>query len=180
MLISPTGNSGFTLLELLVAITISTVVLTAVYGSFNAAITAQKRSEKALRPLCEARYLFSFFKKDLGQLPLKTKPDNIKMEAGLCKIPFKTEDGIIADIIYKLDNRGQVIRQISLPDEKTDINAVIATGVKSVLFDKKTGKNSYSMLVSIEFVMFSKKINNRESKEKDIRYYYAIIIEKKL
>jgi len=59
---------GFTLLEILVAVFITTLVLTIVYSSFFQILDAKERVEKELDLLHEARVVFSRLGKDLSNV----------------------------------------------------------------------------------------------------------------
>jgi len=58
-------NSGFTLLELIVAVTIFAVTAVAIYSSFGVGITASRKAEVSYQVRQEARHFFSVFSRDL-------------------------------------------------------------------------------------------------------------------
>lgn len=61
-------ENGFTLLEIMVAVFITTVVIAVVYGSFFQIIDAKEKVEKELDLLHEARVIFSRIGKDLSNV----------------------------------------------------------------------------------------------------------------
>lgn len=59
------NNSGFTLLELIVAVTIFAVTAVAIYSSFGVGIAAWRKAEDSYKVRQEARHFFSLFSRDL-------------------------------------------------------------------------------------------------------------------
>lgn len=57
--------AGFTLLELIVAVTIFAVTAVAIYSSFGVGITASRKAEESYKVRQEARHFFSIFSRDL-------------------------------------------------------------------------------------------------------------------
>ena len=62
---SPTSNDGFTLIEVLLAVFIASLVLVVLYGSFFQILKAKEKIEQELEVYHEARVIFSKMTKDL-------------------------------------------------------------------------------------------------------------------
>ncbi len=58
-------RAGFTLLELIVAVTIFAVTAVAIYSSFGVGITASRKAEESYKVRQEARHFFNIFSRDL-------------------------------------------------------------------------------------------------------------------
>jgi len=92
--ISPTTDAnGFTLLELLVAMTVGAVVLTAVYSIFVTATRVEKGAQAILTPMRSASYAFSMLGRDVRNLDPLSPASNILCNAGKCRFPVVDKKG---------------------------------------------------------------------------------------
>ncbi|TIH18114.1 prepilin-type N-terminal cleavage/methylation domain-containing protein [Marinifilum sp. JC120] len=92
--ISPTTDEGgFTLLELLVAITVGAVVLTAVYSIFVTATRVEKGAQAMLTPMRSASYAFSMLGRDVRNLDPLCAVSDIICKKTKCQFPILDEKG---------------------------------------------------------------------------------------
>lgn len=88
-----TDEGGFTLLELLVAITIGSVVLTAVYSIFVTATKVEQRAQEVLSPMRSASYAFSMLGRDVRNLDPQCRDSDIVCNDGKCQFPIIDQKG---------------------------------------------------------------------------------------
>ncbi len=177
----PTGSHGFTLLELLLALSIGSIVVAAVYGTFHTAIKAKTRAEEAMTPLRTARYFFSTLKGDLQRIPGDAHVDSLDCAADHCGFPIRTGNAPMK-VLYLVNSRRELVKE--LREDKTDAGKTIAATRHEVLgrdvtqlhFEKQVKNNkatdAATVLLSIS-VSFA-------SKPDPTRYDYAILVEKTL
>ncbi|GKT27784.1 prepilin-type N-terminal cleavage/methylation domain-containing protein, partial [Aduncisulcus paluster] len=77
-------QSGFTLLGLLVAITIGSVVLTAVYSIFVTATRVERGAQAVLSPMRSAAYAFSMLGRDVRNLDPLCSASDISCQDSKC------------------------------------------------------------------------------------------------
>ena len=83
----PTRASGFTLLELLIAITIFAILSTAVYGGLNSVLKSREVTDRAAERLHKLQMAVAFIQRDLSQVANL----NIRDEFGDIKPPIMTQ-----------------------------------------------------------------------------------------
>lgn len=178
---SPTGSHGFTLLELLLALSIGSIVVAAAYGTFHTAIKAKTRAEEAMTPLRTARYFFSALKGDLQLIRGDAHVDSLDCAADHCGFPI-TADNTPVKVLYKVNSRRELVKE--LREEGTDAGKasaaarreVLGRDVKQLHFEKQVKRNeatnAATVLLSVS-VSFA-------SKPDPVRYDYAILLEKTL
>ena len=88
-----TDEGGFTLLELLVAITIGSVVLTAVYSIFVTATKVEQRAQAVLSPMRSASYVFSMLGRDVRNLDPQCRVTDIHCHSEKCQFPIVDKKG---------------------------------------------------------------------------------------
>ncbi len=88
-----TDEGGFTLLELLVAITIGSVVLTAVYSIFVTATKVEQRAQTVLTPMRAASYAFNMLGRDVRNLDPQCKTSDIHCHSDTCQFPIVDKKG---------------------------------------------------------------------------------------
>ncbi|MFW5501419.1 MULTISPECIES: PilW family protein [unclassified Maridesulfovibrio] len=86
-------QGGFTLLELLVAITIGSVVLTAVYSIFVTATRVERGAQAVLSPMRSAAYAFSMLGRDVRNLDPLCSASDISCQDSKCQFPVLDEKG---------------------------------------------------------------------------------------
>ncbi|WP_319777159.1 prepilin-type N-terminal cleavage/methylation domain-containing protein [Maridesulfovibrio sp.] len=100
---SPTTDAaGFTLLELLVAITIGSVVLTAVYSIFVTATKVERKAQAVLSPMRSAAYAFSMLGRDVRNLDPLCRNSDISCHTNSCRFPIVDEKGKRVWVLYIL------------------------------------------------------------------------------
>ena len=97
-----TDESGFTLLELLVAITIGSVVLTAVYSIFVTATKVEQKAQAVLSPMRSAAYTFSMLGRDVRNLDPSCRAGDILCRDSKCRFPVVDEKGQRIWVRYEL------------------------------------------------------------------------------
>ncbi|WP_320006594.1 prepilin-type N-terminal cleavage/methylation domain-containing protein [Maridesulfovibrio sp.] len=103
---SPTTDAGgFTLLELLVAITIGSVVLTAVYSIFVTATKVETKAQAVLSPMRSAAYVFSMLGRDVRNLDPQCQDSDITCHEGKCQFPIVNKKGERIWVRYVLEER---------------------------------------------------------------------------
>jgi len=121
---SPTGNqTGFTLLEVLMAITVSMIVVTASYTVFHTAMSARRKSLAAIAPLKEARFAFATLARDLRALHPDVKPEDVVCRERLCRFPILDARGERQWIRYRLQ-KDALLREIFDPQLKSGATSV--------------------------------------------------------
>ncbi len=177
----PTGSHGFTLLELLMAISIGSIVVTAVYGTFHTAIKAKTRAEETMAPLRSARYFFSAMKENLQLLREDAHVDNLDCETDHCSFPIR-DDNAPMHVSFLLNSKKELIRE-RRQDETNSSNTIgearqeiLGRNVTQLHFEKQVKTNTSTdartvlLLISVSFA----------SNPVPMRYDYAIFIEKAL
>lgn len=136
-----TDQEGFTLLELMIAILIGALVMTAVYSVFTAAVRTEKSTQKALVPLRGARYAFSILERDLSNLDPFCQPREIRCEESSCLFPVEDGSGKRTWSEYSLEN-GK-LQKTGWPDsgdspnrEKALSRLTLCRGLAKVVFKK--------------------------------------------
>ncbi len=181
---SPTGSYGFTLLELLLALSIGSIVVAAVYGTFHTAIKAKTRAEEAMTPLRNARYFFSAIKGDLMHIRGDAHVADLLCEGDHCGFPIRA-DNKPANVRYLLNSRRELVKEF-WPDEADADKAdramvekkseVLGRDVLQLHFDKQVKRNratgGATVLLSISV--------NFAAQPEPMRYEYAIFVEKTL
>ncbi len=149
MQILPTGSkNGFTLLELIVAMSIGAMMLTCVYFVFHTSLKAHNRASQAMDALQWARYAFSRFTEDVRNIRHDDKqaPGCVGNE---CVLPVY--DKIIGQawVQYVREQEGTLVRKVVHADrQKPDFSAsdafitIIGEQVKKVTFGSETGSKS--------------------------------------
>lgn len=108
---SPTGSqTGFTLLEVLLAVTVSSIVVTAAYAVFHTAMTARRTSLEAVAPLKQARFAFATLARDLRALHPDCQPKDLDCRGQLCRFPILDAHGERQWIRYRLQD-GDLLRE---------------------------------------------------------------------
>jgi len=170
----PIGSKGFTLLELVIAIAIGGIVTTAVFAGFTTAIRAGEKSEAAMLPLREARYVFEMFRQDVLKIPRATKAQEIVMGPNTCSFPVTVPGMESALVSYALDGRGHLIRQIKGRAGDGENGAIeetrISTGLNKAVFSKSV-KNEETTAVLIKLHL------SYNTDTKPIDYKYSVIFE---
>ncbi|WP_419781841.1 PilW family protein [Maridesulfovibrio sp.] len=102
---SPTIDAGgFTLLELLVAITIGSVVLTAVYSIFVTATKVEIKAQAVLSPMRSASYVFSMLGRDVRNLDPQCRDSDVTCQDGKCQFPIVDKKGERIWVRYVLED----------------------------------------------------------------------------
>ena len=116
------SNRGFTLIEMLIALAISSVVVLGVYSMFNSVIASKEAAEKSGDKnvlLMSARRLF---KPDLLQLYQESLSVNNAGENAVLKFTslnsIKLNRAMPVDITYFVDDDGWLVRR----EQQTDLN----------------------------------------------------------
>ncbi len=156
---SPIGKQGFTLLELVLAMTIGSILMTAVYGLLNTVVKARQSSEAAIEPLREARYVFDLLKKDAARFHPTGKRNDLVCDTGKCTFPIQIETGGKAIVTYELDNENRLTRQVVdkdplLPENDVDprimlLSQRIQTAVFRAEFKPDKGNRGSGALVHL-------------------------------
>lgn len=191
---SPIGKHGFTLLELLLALSIGSIVATAVYGTFHTAIKAKTRAEAAIKPLRTARYFFSAIKTDLQHIPANTKSADLDCKAQRCTFPiFYKSTGTgeaaityapISKVCYKINPQKELIREIqpqTEPGQTSTIMAaprqeIIGRDIRQLQFGRQIKENQDAGMVTVLITMAI----GFESKPDPVQYQYAMLVEQTL
>jgi len=112
-------NKGFTFLELLIAVTIFSIVAVAVYSSFNVGIHAWRKTEGSYKVKQEARHAFDIMGRDLRCAIdfIRKNPDGSvinSFEGSSAKVSFwrASKDGVIK-ITYLFDKEAKALYYIS-------------------------------------------------------------------
>ena len=189
------GRHGFTLLELLMALSIGSIVLTAVYGTFHTAIKAKTRAEAAMTPLRTARYFFCALKTDIQHIPVNTKAASLDCKKDRCAFPIYKEnastdgtvvpDDPVVTVCYSINRKKELIRQIMPLNESGKIPAwagaepgqeILGHDIRRLGFDLQTKQiqnaqaTAALMIITIAF----------ESKPEPVQYHYAMLVEQTL
>ncbi len=171
---SPTGSNGFTLMELVIAIAIGSIVTTGVFAGFHTAIKAGEKSESAMMPVREARYVFEMFRQDVLKVPWATKADEIVMGPNACSFPVTVPGMESALVSYALDGRGHLIRQIKdRPcdgENKAIEDTRISTGLNKVVFSKSVKKEEATAVLIKLYLSYN-------TEPEPIDYRYSVIFE---
>ena len=100
----PAGRQGFTLVELIVAVAIFSVVVTIIIGAFSMAIKAQKRVILLQDIQENAKSILEFMAKELRMSVISNTNDGLSTELDFTR---NTSDG--ASVVYLFQN-GQLLR----------------------------------------------------------------------
>ncbi|WP_163351930.1 prepilin-type N-terminal cleavage/methylation domain-containing protein [Desulfovibrio sp. JC010] len=117
-----TDEGGFTLLELLVAITIGSVVLTAVYSIFVTATKVEQRAQAVLTPMRSASYAFSMLGRDVRNLDPLCRNSDIVCHDSKCQFPILDKKGKRIWVRYVLEEN------ILWREERRDKNGKLEKG----------------------------------------------------
>ncbi len=177
---SPTGSRGFTLLELLLALSIGSIVVAAVYGTFHTAIKAKTRAEDVMTPLRSARYFFSAIKSDLQRIRADAHVVNLECAGETCGIPIRSGN-VPMRAVYLLNSKKELVKE--LRQEAADSSKsgevkqeVLGQHVEQLHFEQQVkpcqGMDAASVLISMN-VSFA-------CKPDPVRYHYAVLVEKTL
>jgi prepilin-type N-terminal cleavage/methylation domain-containing protein len=110
---SPTIEaSGFTLLELLVAITVGSIVITAVYAVFTTALRTQRKAQQVFGPMRSARYAFEALADDVRNLDPFSKPADVQCSGKTCQFPILTPLGARLWVQYTGQD-GRLVRRLA-------------------------------------------------------------------
>lgn len=166
MRISQTGNRGFTLLELVVAMTIGSIIMTAVYGTFNTAMKARTRSIKILTPLREARFVCDLFRKDANNFHPLGEIKDLVCSPGSCSFPIRTDNGKKNLVRYELNVAGELTRQVET--DSAPQRMLLSRNVETAEFSPKfkTDKKHSSMAMLVTLVLTF----NHESKKENFSH----------
>ncbi|MCG8567797.1 MAG: prepilin-type N-terminal cleavage/methylation domain-containing protein [Desulfobacterales bacterium] len=149
--ISPIGSRGFTLLELIIAMVIGSLVMAALYGAFNTAIKAQKSMERTLTPLRDARYVFTFFKKDAAKFRSSNTGDILSCSGLECQFPILTQEGEKGWVKYEFDEKQGLNRIVNIKEKI--LKTTLSRNIKDAVFQSKTKSNKHrkntALLVNI-------------------------------
>ncbi len=153
MRISQTGNRGFTLLELVVAMTIGSIIMTAVYGTFNTAMKARTRSEKIFKPLREARFVCDLFRKDANNFHPLGQIKDLVISPGTCSFPIRSGNGKKMLVRYELNAAGELTRQVET--DSTSQKMLLSRNVEIAEFSPKfkTGKKDIGMTMLVTLLL---------------------------
>ncbi len=182
---SPTGNAGFTLLELLLALSIGSIVAAAVYGSFHTAIKAKTRAEAAMKPLRTARYVFSAIKRDLQNIAVNSHVVEVDCNAEHCSFPVST-DGSPMQVSYLLNRNSELIRELraqAVPDGSRKTGGqqqirqeIIGRDVRQLQFERQIKEvreaEVATLLIGVR-ICFA-------DKPDPLQFHYAILVEQAL
>ncbi|EHJ47066.1 hypothetical protein DFW101_1055 [Solidesulfovibrio carbinoliphilus subsp. oakridgensis] len=123
------SQSGFTLLELTIALTLGALLLSAAYASFHAAMAGRDRTQRALEPLMRARYVFASLSRDLLRLHEECTDKDFACEEHSCLFPILDPHGEKIFIRYAFID-GELRRERFAPGERApDAAAPAATSV---------------------------------------------------
>ncbi|MGE4557982.1 MAG: PilW family protein [Desulfovibrionaceae bacterium] len=110
---SPTIEaSGFTLLELLVAITVGSIVITAVYAVFSTALRTQRKAQQTIGPMRSARYAFERLANDARNLDPFCRPADVECAGETCRFPILDAQGARLWVQYAGQD-GRLVRKLA-------------------------------------------------------------------
>ena len=124
------GQRGFTVLELIVALAISALILTAVYRSFNSAEQVRSRITSGNSAHHVARVISSRLGRELQSLQFSSKNAGSRFHSGLqsgdlllefsssASTPLASQPGLLSQIVYRLrpainDEQGPLVLERS-------------------------------------------------------------------
>jgi len=114
------GNAGFTLMEILIGITIFTIIATVIYSSLNAGIRIWNRSNRMIAGLQSARVFFALASSDLrNAIIYDTKGINFEgSPSGMAFMTVVTAAGKeytqgpeLVKVAYYLDSRTETVKR---------------------------------------------------------------------
>mgnify|MGYP006274202565 CR=1 FL=1 len=148
---SPTTETGgYTLLELMVAVTVGAVVMTAVYSVFSTAIRSERSANNALTPLRSARYAFAVLARDARNLDPLCLPTEIQCGESSCLFPVADGAGRRKWVEYE-EKEGRLVKTTWTdsgegPDRKDPLAVLIVCRElsKAVFRSTKRGKTLLS------------------------------------
>ncbi|MGD0335821.1 MAG: type II secretion system protein GspJ [Candidatus Omnitrophota bacterium] len=132
------NKQGFTLVELLIASSIATIIILSLYSAFQTGISSYKRADSVFEVSTNARIAFnrieldlknsfqytqndSHFKGTAGSMDFISLLDtyaNGKLNPDICRIKYELVDGILRRYCYKgIDSLKKVEALTQLPDE---------------------------------------------------------------
>lgn len=137
MPISPIANGqragGFTLIELMLAITIGSVVMTAVYLTFNTAVGSQQRIQRAAEASQASRFFMELMRSDLKNLA--AKPESLTGNSERLSLLSMGPDGKPQTVSYSHDSRRSSDQVIRLVETEGDTSETVAyENVQNVTF----------------------------------------------
>lgn len=128
---STLDHCGFTLVELLLAISIGSVVMAAVYATFNTAIGSQQRIQRAAHASQASRYFMELVRRDVKQL--SGRVDTMFGSSQQLGFITNRNDGSVQKISYHHSSgQGQVLRSVLVDEVQTE--TIAYEGVKSLGF----------------------------------------------
>lgn len=159
------ANKGFTLLELLISLTILGVIVVIIFGAFRIGIRAWEKGEKDVESRQRQRIVLDLIKrqlasiclsevKDASQQPVLLKGDNKSLEfvSHIPMVPGNQFGTVYVKYVVKSKNDGEMERltfwekNIVLLDKETDMNDLheddffeLFPGVQSIAFEYLKG-----------------------------------------
>jgi len=160
------ANKGFTLLELLISLTILGVIVVIIFGAFRIGVRAWEKGEKDVESRQRQRIVLDLIKrqlasiclrevKDASQQPLLLKGDNKSIEfvSHIPMVPGNQFGTVYVKYMVKQENGGERERlafwekNIVLLNKETDINDLheddffeLFPGVQSIAFEYLKGR----------------------------------------
>ncbi|MBN2452968.1 MAG: prepilin-type N-terminal cleavage/methylation domain-containing protein [Candidatus Omnitrophica bacterium] len=115
------GRAGFTLIEILIAITTFTIIAAAIYSSLSAGLRMWRRSNTMIGELQSARVFFSLASSDLRNAVIYN-PEGVNFEGSGSGMAFmsivtgggreRTRGPELAKVAYYLDARTKTVKRI--------------------------------------------------------------------
>ena len=172
---SPTGRGGFTLLELLIALSIGSIVVAAVYGAFHTAIKAKERTDAALSPLRNARYVFAALTADARSLYGGSQAGDIVCAEEDCRFPLRRKGAKLFHAHYFVNRKRQFIRETFWKEMAGNAapehleQRILCDDVNKVFFvlEQKSSPPGAMIKLSLEL----------ENKPEPVRYENGVLLE---
>jgi prepilin-type N-terminal cleavage/methylation domain-containing protein len=121
------AQGGFTLLELLIALSLGALLLGAAYASFHAAMSGRERAQQASKPLSLARYVFTSFSRDVRRLHETCADKDFSCQDGNCLFPILDANGEKIWVRYRFDKGALRREQFTAGEKAPKANSPTAT-----------------------------------------------------
>ncbi|MHC1711290.1 MAG: prepilin-type N-terminal cleavage/methylation domain-containing protein [Solidesulfovibrio sp.] len=172
-------QGGFTLLELLIALTLGALLLSAAYASFHAAMAGRERAQRTSQSLSLAKYVFATFSRDVRRLHEECADEDFSCQDGKCLFPILDANGEKIWVRYRFAN-GELRREQFAANEKAPgagppvATTVVAGKLSRVVFQtQKTAWKKdalFPRLITID-LNFEPEAGRRE------RFTHAVYVE---
>lgn len=132
------AERGFTLVEILIALAVGALLVTAVMVAFNSAAVNYKENAAIAESMNKSR---QFLYKLLSQLRTAQSVDNVTNT----ECSFRTDDGSNLSYIYDGNN----VYLDTTPDDSSDSNYLVCENISDIQFTKVTADGDPNSIESI-------------------------------